>query len=116
MVSLLHLKFSLHFIVPYSAYHLGLLYCRIAILLLTLCHQWKTSVLFKFVYVTYLVEVLIEGRDCVCLQVFQPGAKTETFCRWSAVTAEHGTADSQRDIRGMALKFYTEEGESGRYF
>jgi hypothetical protein len=55
-----------------------------------------------------------EGGDCVCLQVFQPGAKTETFCRWSAVTAEHGTADSQRDIRGMALKFYTEQGEIGR--
>lgn len=43
-------------------------------------------------------------------KVFQPGKSTEMFCRWSGVTAEHGNADSVRDIRGMALKFYTEDG------
>lgn len=46
-----------------------------------------------------------------CWQVFESGKETEIFCRWSGVTAEHGNADSVRDIRGFALKFYTEEGE-----
>ena len=42
--------------------------------------------------------------------VFQPGAKTETLLRFSTVAGERGAADAERDVRGFALKFYTEEG------
>ena len=30
--------------------------------------------------------------------------------RFSTVAGEHGAADAERDVRGFALKFYTEEG------
>ena len=38
------------------------------------------------------------------------GKKTEMFARFTAVAVERGGADAERDIRGFALKFYTEEG------
>lgn len=38
------------------------------------------------------------------------GKKTPVFCRMSTVAGERGAADAVRDIRGFALKFYTEEG------
>ncbi|MFH1675704.1 MAG: catalase [bacterium] len=38
------------------------------------------------------------------------GKKTEIFARFSTVGGEKGSADSERDPRGFALKFYTEEG------
>lgn len=38
------------------------------------------------------------------------GKKTELFVRFSAVAAESGAADAERDVRGFAVKFYTEEG------
>lgn len=38
------------------------------------------------------------------------GKKTEMFLRFSTVAGERGAADAERDIRGFALKFYTEEG------
>ncbi len=38
------------------------------------------------------------------------GKKTELFVRFSTVAGERGAADAERDIRGFALKFYTEEG------
>ena len=40
----------------------------------------------------------------------QIGKKTELFSRMSTVAGERGAADAERDIRGFALKFYTEEG------
>lgn len=40
----------------------------------------------------------------------QVGKKTEMFARFSTVAGERGAADAERDIRGFALKFYTEEG------
>jgi len=40
----------------------------------------------------------------------QIGKKTEMFARFSTVAGERGAADAERDIRGFALKFYTEEG------
>ena len=40
----------------------------------------------------------------------QPGAKTEMIARFSTVAGELGAADAERDVRGFALKFYTEEG------
>ena len=38
------------------------------------------------------------------------GKKTDLFARFSTVAGERGAADAERDIRGAALKFYTEEG------
>jgi catalase len=40
----------------------------------------------------------------------QVGKKTEVFLRFSTVAGERGAADAERDIRGFAVKFYTEEG------
>ncbi len=38
------------------------------------------------------------------------GKKTDVFVRFSTVAGERGAADAERDIRGFAMKFYTEEG------
>ncbi len=38
------------------------------------------------------------------------GKKTETFTRFSTVGGERGSADTARDPRGFATKFYTDEG------
>ncbi|MFO7732674.1 MAG: catalase [Candidatus Aminicenantes bacterium] len=38
------------------------------------------------------------------------GKKTDVFVRFSTVGGEKGSADSERDPRGFAVKFYTEEG------
>jgi len=38
------------------------------------------------------------------------GKKTPLFVRFSTVAGERGAADAERDIRGFAIKFYTEEG------
>jgi len=38
------------------------------------------------------------------------GKTTEMFVRFSTVAGERGAADAERDIRGFAMKFYTEEG------
>jgi catalase len=40
----------------------------------------------------------------------QVGKKTEAFLRVSTVAGERGAADAERDVRGFALRFYTEEG------
>jgi catalase len=40
----------------------------------------------------------------------QVGLQTETFLRFSTVGGEKGSADTERDPRGFALRFYTEEG------
>ncbi len=39
-----------------------------------------------------------------------PGKKTECFLRFSTVAGERGAADAERDVRGFAMKFYTEDG------
>lgn len=38
------------------------------------------------------------------------GKKTDLFIRFSTVAGERGAADTERDVRGFALKFYTDEG------
>jgi len=38
------------------------------------------------------------------------GMKTDVFARFSTVGGEKGSADAERDPRGFAVKFYTEEG------
>jgi catalase len=45
-----------------------------------------------------------------CAGVLQPGAETPMIARFSTVAGELGAADHERDVRGFALKFYTEEG------
>lgn len=40
----------------------------------------------------------------------QVGKQTDVFVRFSTVAGERGAADAERDIRGFAVKFYTEEG------
>jgi len=40
----------------------------------------------------------------------QIGKQTEIFVRFSTVAGERGAADAERDIRGFAIKFYTEQG------
>ncbi|MGO4380717.1 catalase [Pseudoduganella sp. RAF53_2] len=40
----------------------------------------------------------------------QVGKKTDLFMRFSTVAGERGAADAERDIRGFAVKFYTEQG------
>ena len=38
------------------------------------------------------------------------GKKTDLFMRFSTVAGERGAADAERDIRGFAIKFYTDQG------
>lgn len=46
-----------------------------------------------------------------CASLFsQVGKVTDTFVRFSTVAGERGAADAERDIRGFAIKFYTDEG------
>ncbi len=40
----------------------------------------------------------------------QVGNEVDMFARFSTVAGERGAADAERDIRGFALRFYTEEG------
>jgi len=39
------------------------------------------------------------------------GKQTEVFLRFSTVAGEKGAADAERDVRGFAVKFYTEEAD-----
>ena len=43
-------------------------------------------------------------------KALQPGAETPLILRFSTVAGEQGAADAERDVRGFAIKFYTEEG------
>jgi catalase len=43
-------------------------------------------------------------------KVFAKGARTDCLLRFSTVAGEKGSADTVRDVRGFAMKFYTEEG------
>jgi len=38
------------------------------------------------------------------------GRETPVFVRFSTVLGERGSADTARDVRGFAVKFYTDEG------
>ncbi|HJV43894.1 catalase [Caulobacter sp.] len=43
-------------------------------------------------------------------KALQPGATSEVLLRFSTVAGERGAADAERDVRGFALKVYSEEG------
>jgi catalase len=40
----------------------------------------------------------------------ETGKRTPVFVRFSTVAGERGSADTARDVRGFAVKFYTDEG------
>ena len=40
----------------------------------------------------------------------EKGRRTPVFCRFSTVAGGAGSVDTPRDVRGFAVKFYTEEG------
>jgi catalase len=40
----------------------------------------------------------------------EPGKRTPVFVRFSTVLGERGSTDTARDVRGFAVKFYTDEG------
>ncbi len=42
--------------------------------------------------------------------LFQPAVRTDVLVRFSTVAGELGSADTVRDPRGFAVKFYTEQG------
>ena len=42
--------------------------------------------------------------------VFKAGSETDMIIRFSTVAGEMGAADNERDVRGFAMKFYTDEG------
>ncbi len=49
------------------------------------------------------------GEICLA-SVFEEGRRTPTFVRFSTVLGSRGSADTVRDTRGFATKFYTDEG------
>lgn len=55
-------------------------------------------------------EVTSDVSEYTKASVFQKGKKTEMLARFSTVAGERGAADTERDPRGFALKFYTDEG------
>ena len=49
--------------------------------------------------------------DVTCAAPFaQAGKVTPVFARFSTVAGERGSADTARDVRGFAVKFYTDQG------
>ena len=40
----------------------------------------------------------------------EPGKRTPVFVRFSTVAGERGSTDTARDVRGFAVKFYSDEG------
>ncbi|MFB6285567.1 MAG: catalase [Candidatus Bipolaricaulia bacterium] len=49
--------------------------------------------------------------DYTCASLFsEVGKETDLFIRFSTVAGEKGSADTVRDPRGFAMKFYTDEG------
>lgn len=55
-----------------------------------------------------LTESMSEYTKAHFLQT--PGTRTPVFARFSTVAGSRGSSDLARDIRGFAVKFYTEEG------
>src|SRR6478736_6141136 len=52
-----------------------------------------------------------DGLEDLCAAAFlRSGAVTPVFTRFSTVAGSRGSADTARDVRGFATKFYTEEG------
>ncbi|WP_067701329.1 catalase [Nocardia jejuensis] len=50
------------------------------------------------------------AKKVCCAGLFEKGRETEVFVRFSTVLGSRGSADTVRDTRGFATKFYTREG------
>jgi catalase len=48
--------------------------------------------------------------EITCADFLQAGKRTPVFVRFSTVVGSRGSADTVRDVRGFAVKFYTDEG------
>lgn len=49
--------------------------------------------------------------ELTCASLFaQAGKRTPVFVRFSTVAGERGSKDTARDVRGFAVKFYTDQG------
>jgi catalase len=55
-------------------------------------------------------ETTEDVSDLTRADLFQKGKRTDMVARFSTVAGERGYADTTRDPRGFALKFYTEDG------
>src|SRR3989337_2559911 len=56
-------------------------------------------------------QVFNSMAKCTCAKFLQdPKKKTPVFVRFSTVVGARGSADTARDPRGFAVKFYTEDG------
>ncbi|HEY8049683.1 MAG TPA: catalase [Ramlibacter sp.] len=51
---------------------------------------------------------MVDSTRAAFLQ--EPGARTPVFVRFSQLAGSQGSADTVRDVRGFAVKFYTGEG------
>ena len=53
----------------------------------------------------------VDGLEDLCAARFlRPGATVPVFVRFSTVAGSRGSADTARDVRGFATRFYTDEG------
>ncbi|MFC9437384.1 catalase [Nocardia sp. NPDC057030] len=50
------------------------------------------------------------AKKITCASVFEKGKETPVFVRFSTVLGSRGSADTVRDTRGFATKFYTDQG------
>ncbi len=50
------------------------------------------------------------SKFCKAAFLADPPKQTPIFLRFSTVAGSRGSADTARDVRGFAIKFYTEEG------
>jgi catalase len=50
------------------------------------------------------------AAELTCADFLQPGKETPVFVRFSTVVGSRGSADTVRDARGFAVKFYTQAG------
>lgn len=56
-------------------------------------------------------QVYDDLSDLTCAQLFRdPDAQTPVFVRFSTVQGSRGSPDTPRDVRGFAVKFYTQDG------
>ena len=56
------------------------------------------------------LEITEDVSQYTSAKVFQPGTKTPMLARFSTVAGELGSPDTWRDVRGFALRFYTQDG------
>jgi catalase len=58
---------------------------------------------------TFRLTKSIEKLSCASV-LTKPSVETPVFVRFSTVAGSRGSADTARDVRGFAVRFYTQEG------